>query len=96
MRLFRHLWMGAVRGSEVNEKRVHPTQKPVALAMWAFEKYGNSGDLILDPFCGSGVSIMAAEESGDRVVFGVELLPHYCEVIMQRWERTTGEVARLW
>ncbi|MEM9539713.1 MAG: DNA methyltransferase [Cyanobacteria bacterium P01_E01_bin.42] len=103
VRVFHHLWMGAVRASEVNEARVHPTQKPVALAAWAFEKYGQSGDIILDPFCGSGVSIMAAEELGDtssgqasdRIVLGCELLPYYCEVAILRWEKLTGDRARL-
>ncbi|MBP0022185.1 MAG: site-specific DNA-methyltransferase [Cyanobacteria bacterium SBLK] len=95
VRVFHHLWMGAVRASEVNEVRVHPTQKPVALAMWAFEKYGNSGDIIFDPFLGSGVSIVAAEELSDRIVLGCELLPYYCEVVMQRWERVSGKVAHL-
>ena len=103
VRVFHHLWMGATRASEVSERRIHPTQKPVALAVWAFEKYGESSDIILDPFCGSGMSIMAAEQMGDtssgresdRIVMGCELLPYYCEVIMQRWEKVTGNASRL-
>ncbi len=95
-RVFRHLWSGYRRASEVGEMRVHPTQKPVALPEWFFEKYGNANDLIFDPFLGSAPSIIAAQRmEGDRAVYGFELSPDYCEVIIQRWENFTGEKAEL-
>ena len=94
LRQFRHQWMGMLRESERGQKRVHPTQKPVALAEWAFDKYGKQGDLIFDPFLGSGMSIIAAENTGRRV-FGLELSPEYCDVIITRWEKATGQTAEL-
>jgi len=85
-----------LKDSEHGEKRVHPTQKPQALFSWIAEKYGSVDDLIFDPFLGSGISIIAAEKmEGNRTVFGCELSPHYCEIIMQRWEKISGEMAVL-
>lgn len=96
VRIFKHMWNGMVKASEHGERRVHPTQKPKALARFVFEKWGKDGDLIFDPFLGSGVSLLAAEQmEGDRVVCGFELSPHYCEIIMQRWEKITGQEAQL-
>lgn len=92
VRIFRHMWNGMVKASERGERRVHPTQKPVALAEWAFDKYGKYEALILDPFLGSGMSVLAAEKT-DRAVYGFELSPAYCEVIIRRWEKYTGREA---
>ncbi len=94
VRIFRHMWNGMLRASERGEARVHPTQKPVALAEWAFERYGAPDDLILDPFLGSGMSLVAAERTGRRV-YGLELSEAYCDVVLARWEAVTGEVAVL-
>jgi DNA modification methylase len=83
-------WVG-FDSIERGEKRVHPTQKPVALCEWVFEKYGQPDDLIFDPFLGSGISIIAAQKmEGDRTVYGFELSPAYCEIILQRFEKLTG------
>jgi hypothetical protein len=92
LRQFRHQWMGMLRDSEHGQKRVHPTQKPVALAEWAFEKYGAKDDTILDPFVGSGMSYLAAEKTG-RSVCGMELSEEYCDIILTRWEAATGKKA---
>ena len=95
VRVFRHTWNGMLKqGEESNEARCHPNQKPQALARWVFESYGSAGD-IFDPFAGSGCSFLAAESLGDRFVFGVELIPEYCELTMQRWEKKTGREAEL-
>lgn len=93
VRIFKHMWNGMIKASEQGQKRVHPTQKPVKLALWFFEKYGSSGDIIVDPFLGSGMSLMAAEEMGDRTVFGLELSNHYCSIVIDRWEKLTGLTA---
>jgi DNA modification methylase len=94
--VFRHQWHGMIKASEHGEKRVHPTQKPVALCEWAFEKYGNSDDLIFDPFLGTAPSIIAAQKmEGSRTVYGFELSPDYCEIIIQRFEKFTGIEAKL-
>jgi hypothetical protein len=96
VRIFRHMWNGMVKASEHGQKRVHPTQKPIALCEWAFEKYGTDTDLIFDPFLGSAPSIIAAQKMpGSRTVYGFELSPDYCEVIIRRWEEFTGGVAEL-
>jgi len=96
VRVFRHMWNGMVKASEHGQRRVHPTQKPIALCEWAFEKYGKPDDLILDPFLGSAPSIIAAQKmEGDRTVIGFELSPEYCEVICRRFESFTGQTAEL-
>lgn len=92
-RVFRHLWKGMIKASEHGRRRVHPTQKPVALAHWCFAKYGNPNDVILDPFLGSGISVLAAEKLDDgRKVTGCELAPEYIAVTIQRWvDLASGE-----
>lgn len=96
IRCFRYAWSGAHRNSERGIKREHPNQKPIALCEWAFEKYGQSNDLIFDPFLGSAPSIIAAQKmQGDRTVYGFELSEDYCEVIIQRYENFTGDIAKL-
>ena len=95
-RIFKHIWDGFRRDSERGETRIHPAQKPVALCEWFFEKYGQSGDLIFDPFLGSAPSIIAAQKmDGTRTVTGFELSEDYCEAIIQRYEQFTGDVAKL-
>jgi len=96
IRLFTHKWSGVCKASEHGQKRVHPTQKPIALCEWCFEKYGKPDDLIFDPFLGSAPSIIAAQQmEGDRAVFGFELSPDYVEVILRRFESFTGQTAEL-
>ena len=87
VRIFRHMWNGMLRASE-HGKRIHPTQKPIALCAWAFGKYGAVGDLIFDPFLGSGPSLKAAEVSG-RTVVGCELAPAYVDHIIE-WGEAHG------
>lgn len=72
---------------------MHPTQKPVELPAMAIRHTTNKGDLVLDPFLGSGTSLIAAEQLG-RVCYGLELSPAYCDVIVKRWEEITGNKAR--
>lgn len=94
VRIFKHMWNGMLKDSEHGQKRVHPSQKPVALAEWAFEKYGKEQDIIFDPFLGSGMSVIAAENL-NRTVYGCELSPEYIDVIITRWEKHTGQAAQL-
>jgi DNA modification methylase len=80
-----------LKDSEQGQRRVHPTQKPVALTRWAFEKYGRPNDVIFDPFLGSGISVLAAEQLDDgRAVVGCELAPAYIATTIQRWVDLTG------
>lgn len=72
-----------------DETRVHPTQKPVALAKWFFERWGKEQDIVVDLFGGSGSTLIAAHET-NRVGYLMELDPKYCDVICKRWEQLTG------
>jgi DNA modification methylase len=68
----------------------HPTQKPVELIEKAFVNSTKSDDLIFDPFLGSAPSIIAAQKmEGNRTVYGFELSPAYCEIILQRFSKLT-------
>ncbi len=89
-RVFKHMWNGMIRASERGAGvRVHPTQKPVALAVWCFQEYGDNGDLVLDLFGGSGSTLIAAHQTG-RTAYLMELDPHYCDVICKRFQQATG------
>lgn len=93
IRIFRHLWKGIIKGSEQSEARIHPTQKPVELAVWAFD-YFKDVKTVLDLFLGSGSTLIACEKT-DRICYGMEIDPHYCNVIIERWEKFTGQKALL-
>ena len=75
-----------------NDKRVHPTQKPVALAEWFFERWGNAGDMVADLYGGSGSTLIACEKTRRHARL-MELDPRYCDVIVKRWEEFTGNTA---
>ena len=72
----------------------HPTMKPVELVSRALHNSGRRGEVVLDPFLGSGTTLVAAEQL-DRVCYGLELDPRYCDVIVKRWEQLTGKKAEL-
>lgn len=93
LRFFRHKWKGMIRASEMGQKRVHPTQKPIALAEWCFENYGKPNS-VLDLFGGSGSTLIACEKT-NRKCFMMELDPHYIDVIITRWQNYTGQQAIL-
>ena len=93
VRIFRHLWKGFNKDSERNQQRVHPTQKPVALAEWSFD-YFKEVSTVLDLFGGSGSTLMACEKT-NRHCLMMEFEPHYCDVIVKRWEDFTGKTAQL-
>src|SRR5690606_26338161 len=61
VRIFRYLWKGMIKASEHGEGRVHPTQKPVALAEWCFNEYAENAKNVLDLFGGSGSTLIACE-----------------------------------
>jgi hypothetical protein len=74
--------------SESNLLALHPTPKPVALIVDAVKDCTARGDLVLDPFLGSGTAVIAAERSGRRC-YGLELDPLYVDTIIRRWQRQT-------
>jgi DNA modification methylase len=70
----------------------HPTVKPVGLLVEAIKDCTRRGDLVIDPFLGSGSTLIAAEKAG-RVCYGIELDPLYCDLIIARYEKLTGNQA---
>jgi DNA modification methylase len=72
---------------------LHPTMKPVALVERAIRNSSKSRDIVLDPFGGSGTTLIAAERTGRRARL-IELDPRYADVIVQRWQEQTGQSAK--
>ena len=91
VRIYRQIWNGMIREGE-SGPRVHPTQKPVRLLSEIINDYSESGSSVLDLFGGSGTTLIAAEQLG-RTCYMMELDPHYCDVIIERWQNLTGERA---
>lgn len=81
-RLWSHLWKGMLKDSERGEVRSHPTQKPVALFRWIFDRFATAG-VIADPYLGSGPSLRAAKDLGRRAI-GIEIKERYCEIAARR------------
>jgi DNA modification methylase len=77
-----------------SKSKLHPTMKPVGLVEYLIKNSSKQEDIILDPFLGSGTTLMACEKQG-RICYGVELDPKYCDVIVKRWEEFTGKKAEL-
>jgi DNA modification methylase len=69
--------------------KLHPTMKPVELLEKLVNNSSLKGELLFDPFLGSGSTLIAAEKT-NRICFGMELSPHYVDVICQRWANFTG------
>lgn len=72
----------------------HPTMKPVELMINAILNSSRESTLILDPFLGSGSTLIACEQT-NRICYGMEIDPHYVDVIVKRWENFTGKKAKL-
>jgi len=70
----------------------HPTNKPVQLIKFALLNSSNKNNIIIDPFLGSGSTLIACEKT-NRVCYGMELDTKYCDVIIERWEQFTGQKA---
>lgn len=91
-KLYKHLWSGLLReGDRKTElkERVHPTQKPVGLLSNIIIDFSEPGQNILDLYGGSGSTLIACEQT-NRKCYMMELDPHYCQVIIDRWEEFTG------
>lgn len=106
IRIFRYMWNGMFQGKSIaegtvqqgnkslNEKRIHPTQKPVALYEWLMQKYAKKGWRILDTHLGSGSSRIAAYNLGFEFV-GCEIDPKYFEIQEQRFAEYAAQ-ERMW
>jgi site-specific DNA-methyltransferase (adenine-specific) len=85
IRLFRFMWNGMLQGNmAAKEERVHPTQKPVPLFVWCILNCSKPGDLIFDPFCGSGTTALACHKTGRRFVC-IDREPKYIKIAQQRY-----------
>ena len=83
-----------IMGGSTEDKTDHPTQKPVALYQIPIRNHTDPGELIYDPFGGSGTAAIACEKTS-RAARLMELEPKYCDVIVNRWQQFTGEAATL-
>lgn len=93
-----NLWTAPGASSLGSEARaglkLHPTVKPVPLLVDALLDVTHRGEVVLDPFSGSGSALMAAEQTG-RLACGIELDPRYIDVTVRRWQDATGDRAIL-
>jgi DNA modification methylase len=95
-----HFWCGArdqgdiwfIKKPHVND--LHPTMKPVELVERAVRNSSKTRDTVLDPFGGSGTTLIACEKTARQARL-IELDPKYCDVIVRRWQEFTGETATL-
>lgn len=95
-----HLWASDRKQTTILEfdrpsrSKEHPTMKPIPLFDYQMQNNTKGGDIVFDLFGGSGTSIMAAEQNG-RTCYMLEYDPRYVDVIIDRWEKFTGETAVL-
>ena len=95
-RMLRHDWFGFLssqNGADARN-RVHPTQKPITLLADILQQWGKDAQNVVDLYGGSGSTLMACQQL-DKTCFICELDPHYIDVIIARWENSTGEKAIL-
>jgi site-specific DNA-methyltransferase (adenine-specific) len=94
-KLYHWLWNGLCRKGEravEGVSRVHPTQKPVGMLGDIIKDFSEKNDNIIDCFGGSGSTLMACEQT-ERNCYMMEYEPHYIDVIIDRWEKFTGQKA---
>lgn len=94
-RMFRHVWNGGIRPVEDRSSAkawgvLHPTQKPISLMRWLVKRC--PGEIIFDPYAGSGTTLRAAKDIGKRCV-GIEIEERYCEVAAKRCAQEVLELA---
>jgi DNA modification methylase len=86
--------VNTMRAGRLDELAMHPTVKPVALVADAIKDCSRRGGLVLDPFCGSGTILIAAERTG-RKARALEIDPSYVDVAVRRWQAYSGKSAIL-
>jgi DNA modification methylase len=86
--------VNTMRAGRLEELAMHPTVKPVALVADAIKDCSRRGGLVLDPFCGSGTILIAAEHTG-RKARALEIDPTYVDVAVRRWQAYAGKSAVL-
>lgn len=91
IKVFRHMWLGVQRASQVGEPRRHPTEKPVALMRWCLERLRlPAGSVVLDPYAGSMTTGVACARLGLRFI-GCEVDPVHFGTGLDRLRRVTAE-----
>lgn len=86
LKVYRQTWMGLIRENQTNnEKRQHPTQKPIGLFEWCLSNYSEHGSTILDPFAGSGTTAIACIRLNRKYIL-IEKEEKYCEIAARRIE----------
>jgi DNA modification methylase len=83
-----------IMGGADEDKYDHPTQKPIELMRRPILNHLRRGELVYDPFLGSGTTLAAAELT-ERVCYGMELDPKYIDVVVERWQTLSGKNATL-
>jgi DNA modification methylase len=86
--------VSSIGPNRMEELAMHPTVKPTKLVADAIKDCSRRGDLVIDPFGGSGTTLIAAEKTG-RTARVIEYDPAYCDTILRRFERVTGKQATL-
>jgi DNA modification methylase len=84
--------VNSFRAGRLHELRCHPTVKPVNLVIDVLKDASRRGDIVLDSFCGSGTTILAAERVGRRA-YALELEPRFVDVAIKRWQSFCGKDA---
>ena len=93
-----HLWASDRKQTTILDfarpikNKEHPTMKPVLLFDYQIQNNTKAEDIVLDTFGGSGTTIIACEQNG-RIAYSMELDPKYVDVIIDRWEKFTGQQA---
>ncbi len=90
--VWHHAGVNTFRAGRMEDLQSHPTVKPVALVSEAMKDCTRRGDVVLDTFCGSGTTILAAERVGRRA-FALELEPRFIDVAIRRWQAFTRKDA---
>jgi hypothetical protein len=86
--------ISTMRAGRLEELAMHPTVKPVALVVDAIKDCSRRNGIILDPFLGSGTTVIAAERTGRRAR-GIEIDPAYVDIAIRRWQTYTGKTASM-
>lgn len=86
--------MTTMRAGRLEELALHPTVKPCALVADAIKDCSRRNGIVLDPFMGSGTTVIAAERTGRRAR-GIEIEPRYVDVAIKRWQDYSGKAATL-
>jgi DNA modification methylase len=81
-----------IMGRSTEAKQDHPAQKPVLLSEIPIRNHLRAGEVVYDPFLGSGTTLVAAETLGRRC-YGLEIDPRYCQLVIERWQGLTGRTA---